>query len=117
MDRLLKAMSFYMGIQEPEQIGVGSPGASFDTVSVLKMPRFWEIALKLRGEIVYSPDIGYDDVCRFETRAEVDIEIERLRRIAAEEAASASPALEAGTGSGCISEAGTGGGTGAAPES
>ena len=82
----------------PEHVYVGPPvphaGTRFDTASVLQKPRddCWEIALKLQGSLVYLSDIGYGldnesgGVRLFESSEEKDLEIERLRQIAAEEA-------------------------------
>jgi len=73
---VVKSSCFHILLQTEQKLSIAVPSDANQYCS--GKPDIFEIALMSGDELIYIPELGYDDVCRFTTHEEVFDELVRI---------------------------------------
>lgn len=73
---VVKSSCFHILLQTEQKLSIAVPSDANQYCS--GKPDIFEIALMSGNELIYNPELGYDDVCRFTTHEEVFDELVRI---------------------------------------
>jgi len=73
---VVKSSCFHLLLQTEQKLSIAVPSDANQYCS--GEPNIFEIALMSGDELIYNPDLGYHDVCRFTTHEEVFDELVRI---------------------------------------